>query len=196
MARLFLAIRPSPEVVEHLAKIQERLRTAIRGVRWVAPANRHLTLAFLGEVEEEEERILTGLFKASASKAPCMKLNLQGLGAFPSLTRARVIWAGISGELEPLTGLYKAITAGLDNAFKKFSPHITLGRVKGRPLCGSALKSFKEVPVTPIEWVVREVVLYESTLRPSGPIYTVRRVFPLSPARGGPNGGDLHPGRP
>jgi 2'-5' RNA ligase len=113
----------------------DRLRAVAAGVAWVAPGNLHVTLKFLGGVETSRlEAVQSALTRAVHGHSP-FDVVIVGLGAFPSATRARVIWAGIEGGRDELAALAAAVErevapVGFPTEERAFSPHVTLGRVR------------------------------------------------------------------
>lgn len=174
--RLFIAVELNSQNKDALAGLQARLKKADADVKWVEPANIHLTLKFLGETQEERvPKILSGI-KESITEFKPFSLEIVSLGAFPSLKYPRVIWAGIEKGKEELEKLAERIeTAMLKLKFPKekrgFSSHLTLGRVRSAKnkdrLCREiSLASFPALPQD-----IASVNLYQSKLTPRGPIY-------------------------
>jgi len=100
--RAFVALEVPPPVLEPVKRLQAELSRTIAGFRWVKPEGIHLTLKFLGEIGEESVAEVGEAVKRSAGKVNPFELYLSGLGAFPDFARARVIWVGVKGDLEPL----------------------------------------------------------------------------------------------
>ncbi len=179
--RLFVALEP-PDLVRHrLATLKDDLRRAAgRGsgdVKWVAVDNVHLTLQFLGAVPEERVDPVKAAVAAAAAEARTLRLELRGAGGFPSARRARVLWAGVSGDVAQLAALVAALgrrlgPLGFAAEERPFSPHITLGRARdprGAPGLAAALALAAEAPGVP--WRATEVVLFQSFLSAKGPRY-------------------------
>ncbi len=157
-----------------------RLRGVAREVAWVAPENLHLTLKFLGQVEEARLAPLAMALQAAAAGLPAFDASVAGLGAFPSATRPRVVWAGVregAGTTTALAERVERACAGLGLApeTRPFSPHITLGRVRvprRNPrltdlLAAGAGEEFGRIRVG-------SLVLMESRLSPQGARYGER----------------------
>jgi 2'-5' RNA ligase len=118
-----------------LAAEIERLSRVARGVSWVATENLHLTLKFLGGVEPDHLEAVATTLGTVAAEDTAFDLALQGLGAFPTPTRLRVIWAGASSGAVEVAGLATRVEAalaplGFAPEGRPFSAHITLGRVR------------------------------------------------------------------
>lgn len=113
----------------------ERLRSVGRDVAWVSSANLHLTLKFLGNVAEERLGAIAGALEGSAARVHAFDADFVGLGAFPSLTRPRVVWAGVTEGADATVELAGRVdealtTLGFAREERTFSPHVTLGRVR------------------------------------------------------------------
>jgi 2'-5' RNA ligase len=168
----------------------ERLRRAAHHVAWVAPANLHFTLKFLGQVDEARLPELGAALAAAAVARSGFTAAVTGLGAFPSPARPRVVWAGVDEGAPALTelaaGVEQALVAlGFPPEARPFSPHVTLGRVRvprrdarlADLLTVAAREEFGRVRV-------ERVVLMESQLSPGGARYSERAGAPLgTPSR-------------
>ncbi len=185
MVRTFLAIPLPASVKETLAQLIKELRETSADVRWVRPEGIHLTLWFFGSLSEDRlARLKEALARESLGES--FQLRGQGLGTFPPGGRPRVIWVGVSGDLDRLRELKRrldkiVVPLGFEPERRPFTPHFTLGRVKstrGLARLLKALSHFKEAfSLPPFE--VREIVLYRSDLRPDGACYTPLRRYPL-----------------
>lgn len=142
--RLFLALMLPDDVRHHLCGVSRSLeRSGIAaGVRWTAEKNLHVTLKFLGEVDEPtEQRLIAGL---NPLPTPPMTLHAAGLEFFPPRGPARIVAARIEGDLEPLQTMQSAIedacaAEGFTPENRRFLPHVTIGRAKS-PLRGLAAR--------------------------------------------------------
>ncbi len=135
--RAFVALRLSAEVERTVADYIESLRLpgeSRGGIRWVRRANLHLTLRFLGDRVGAAtlERLDRELIRIAASTG-CFTVGVRGTGAFPSLTRPRVVWVGLeSDKLIALAAMIEraAIESGLAPERRAYSPHLTIGRLR------------------------------------------------------------------
>jgi len=130
-----VAIRLDETVRAALGAAIEGLRRVARDVAWVAPENLHLTLKFLGQVREARTAELVAAIAQATSGFAAFEATVAGLGAFPTPTRPRVIWAGVGRGADALVGLAgrvdEALAAlGFEREPRPFSPHATLGRVR------------------------------------------------------------------
>ena len=134
-----MAIVPPPAVTAELGARTAPLRPAWPDLRWTSQEAWHVTLAFLGEVREEILPGLTTRLERAARRHPPQPLAIRGGGAFPSASRARVLWAGLQGDRAALAALAASVAAGARRAGapspdedRRFRPHITLARL-GQP---------------------------------------------------------------
>ena len=180
--RAFIALDFSEAVLRNLEKVSHALqqRLSKTPVRWVAVKHIHLTLKFLGELNTQHVNDVETILVRAAQSQSAFEMQLAELGAFPSLSRPRVIWVGVQAPIG-LARLQEEIdlqTARLGYASedRPFTPHLTLGRVgrdvspQEHKLIGEALRltPAANLGVSP----VKAVHLYRSDLRPDGPIYT------------------------
>lgn len=180
--RLFVAIFPPPEIQKALAASTSGLRVG-GDARWIRPENIHLTLKFLGEVSETAADEISDALRKSAEKHSPFELSPSGFGAFPSERRARVIWAGADAGLEPLRALAEDIESSLEplgfgRENRGFSPHLTLGRAKKRPV---KVEVAHEAEIPGFE--AKEIHLVKSETKKEGAVYTPLETFRLSPPK-------------
>ena len=179
--RLFIAVDvEDPVILSRLESVRDAVMA--RGGRFkpVEAQNMHFTLRFLGEVDE---RLVDEIYEAMRKvRFNAFKARLKGLGAFPSLSRPRVIWVGVEEGYEELRDIRIQLDSGLRRmGFKpekeEFVPHVTLLRVKSRIPPGTAriLAEYSDYDFGVME--VRSIRLKQSILTPRGPIYrTLREV--------------------
>jgi RNA 2',3'-cyclic 3'-phosphodiesterase len=131
---LFVAITPSVMALDELDQALAPLREARPELRWSKPQSWHVTLAFLGEVEEKTAARLAVRMERAAHRHPGLDLQVAGGGAFPTAPRARVLWAGIRGDQQALQKIASSVAAGARRAGapppdgRPFRPHITVAR--------------------------------------------------------------------
>lgn len=174
--RLFVAIELPQSIKAVLSDAQRELRQSlpVRSVSWSRPETFHLTLRFLGNVNEERLASLTESLAAAAAGHSPIELSCERLGCFPDLRYPRVLWAWVHGD--GIAELQSAIRVACDPfaekpADKRFTGHVTLGRFrqihrqdadKIAPVIeGYANRTFGR-------WTADEVVLFRSELRPEG----------------------------
>jgi 2'-5' RNA ligase len=180
--RSFIAIELSADILRQVSRLQERIKGDMPPglVRWTRPEGIHLTLKFLGDVQAERlEDIAATLRSACAPYAP-FALSVGGMGVFPNPRRPRVVWIGVDEPTGTLTRLQRDVEhaiapLGFPTERRRFSPHLTLGRVKrGRSV--AELEALGQYADQARVWVgemgVQAVYLMRSDLRPSGAVYT------------------------
>ena len=164
--RCFIALEISGEIKGKLEKVKREL--GIDGLKLVEPENTHLTLKFLGEVEEEQvenvKKALDGLARNSFS------MKVQGIGVFPKPEFVRVVWAGAeSEELKQLAEDLNEALAKLGFKQESFTGHVTLARVKKKVDLSSFITSHEKDEFG--ESKISRIILKNSTLTPKGPVY-------------------------
>lgn len=186
MIRAFLAVDLPKSYRNGLSEVQGYLKKSGADVRWSSVDNIHLTLKFFGDIDASQIEAIIQAAAGIARTTPPFLLGAEGVGAFPSFRNPRVIWLGLNGQTESLTRLHRSseqvfALLGFPAEKRKFTPHLTLGRVRsnrGREqlqqlLEGVVLPKFDDFSVTC-------VVLYRSTLRPQGSLYTVLQEIKLN----------------
>jgi 2'-5' RNA ligase len=179
--RLFIAINLPQEIRSDLWQAAAPLRAASYPIRWVAADSIHLTLKFLGEAGPEREAEIIAGVERSVEGTRTFALPIGEFGAFPSPSRARVVWAGCEGvpPLELLQDRLEREMEGLGFPIegRAFHPHLTLGRVKRHAKAGdlSGLDEQLEQLEYGAEFDVKSVDVMQSTLSRSGARYEVRR---------------------
>lgn len=188
--RLFAAIVPPASALAELASAAEPLQRASPGLRWARPDNWHLTLAFLGEVSEEILPELTVRLERAAGRHPPQHLALAGGGTFPSASRARVLWAGVSADRAALRRLAASVAAGARRAGaappdegRKYHPHLTLARSAAPADLTSVLAGLRSF--TGSSWTAGSVELIRSHLGGGAPRYERIGAWPLAAAAPG-----------
>jgi len=188
LKRLFIAIDPEPAMLDTIFRLISNIKREypIPGIRYTAPQNLHLTLQFLGDTDELLiPKIGTKLGKICQYFTQ-FDLEFAELGAFPSRRNPRILWLGVKNP-QPVIALAKAII--LDSGLvsepdqTQFSPHLTLGRV-AEDARGSSSETFSRLfsklgNFKAGSTRIREVLLYQSVLKPDGPEYTVLSRHPL-----------------
>lgn len=182
MKRLFIAITPNEKILREISLTQGELKRLLpfKGLRWVDPKLMHLTLLFLGDVEEGSVKQLQKSLDIAVAKSSNYELRFEGMGWFGRLPQLRTLWVGAfdRGETEKLyreifTGM--AITAKINS--QKFSAHLTIARVSDfvstmdREEIHRVLEKSKTIKFG--DCVVDHVSLIESRLTPAGPVYKI-----------------------
>ncbi|MDB5306202.1 MAG: ligT [Gemmataceae bacterium] len=178
--RTFIGVDIGDETRKKAAALQHQLARSGAGVKWVAPESMHVTVLFLGEVDDRDLLSVCRAVERVAEREPPFPLRVSGVGAFPTVRRPKVLWAGITDGADPLRRLYGPLEEKMYDlgCYRKeergYTPHLTLGRIKSE---ADGLALAPELTKL-LAWdggrtVVNEVLVYSSELRRDGPEYAV-----------------------
>jgi 2'-5' RNA ligase len=191
MTRTFIALEMNEALQRHLAEIIRRVALVLPDVRWVDPAGIHLTLAFMGELTDEEVAGVKHAVSQVARHSQPFTYRLSRLGFFGSPRQPRVIWVGIDEPSGALTRLHQNLNRELSQRnfavdTRPFSPHLTLARVRF-PLPEDQLQQFHQIVEGPQKglipsegYLVQQINVMKSDLQRSGARYDVLQAYPLS----------------
>lgn len=176
MKRIFIAIKVEPEGTLLNLFSSLRSKTEKDNIKWTKVDNVHITLAFLGDTEENVIMLITQMLNKICTGFTPFELKMKGTGVFRNFSDPRIIWTGIEHS-DILLKLNKIILNGLkdlniDLGDKPFNPHLTLGRVKhlnDKNSFKAIMEQFQNMDIQTVP--VNEVILYESILLPEGPVY-------------------------
>lgn len=179
--RSFIAIPITPAIQKSAASLVRRLSGERDGIKWVPGENLHLTLKFLGEVDNREVPQVCDVLRRCCSGIQPFPLQFHGAGAFPDPSRPRVVYAGITEGGDALIELVGRLEPALaELGFKPeprdYVPHLTLGRTRGgsrrgSPEVGDRIRHEAEFDLGSM--TADKVRLYASFLDKSGPTYQV-----------------------
>lgn len=179
--RTFVAVPVSASQRFRLAKLRQELMSRLPDIKWTEPENLHVTLVFLGEVDDVLLPRVCSLVKEAADAVALVPflMSLSGLGCFPNERRPRVLWVGIDAGVDQLTRLHVALAErfvelGCRREDRRFTPHVTLGRTKH----DGPLRAISQVLADHRDWqageaTVQEVLIMGSQLTRDGPLYSV-----------------------
>lgn len=180
-ARVFVAIDVGDAVRAEAARVIQVITNKIDAVKtppkvtWVKPSALHVTLRFIGEVDEAVLPALCQQLAPPFEMAP-FEVEWRGIGAFPSPRHPRALWLGVVAGGAPLGALEAAVSRRLagtiDSESRPLLPHLTLGRIK---MAGAGVdwpKVLQSVEVRGARSVVNRVTLYRSHPTQRGPHYT------------------------
>ena len=189
--RLFIGIELPDDLKSSAAaaatRVRERIAHAAPGaqVRWVTPANLHITIWFLGEVREPRVEALTASLKEPLDARP-FTLRVGGAGAFPSSGAPRAIWLGLVAGREGLLAVHEALgprlmPLGFEPESRQFSPHLTIARVKDvRPPDAAAMRrALREATDEVGECEVLSATLFTSRPASTGSQYDALLPIPI-----------------
>ncbi|NOY70306.1 MAG: RNA 2',3'-cyclic phosphodiesterase [Deltaproteobacteria bacterium] len=176
--RAFVAIKLPIHIIEELARLKKKLVDYGIAARWVRPENIHLTLRFLGDIPADSVAPVLTRMKIAADGIKPINLSVCGMGVFPNIKRAQVIWVGLGDESGLLADLNRRLESELDKIGfapekRRFAPHLTLGRIK-KPVSPEALADAlgEKAVFSPVPFTAQLIYLIESRLTKNGPIYT------------------------
>lgn len=181
--RAFLAIDLDDDLKPKINKIIKEFKQIDTRIKYVELTNLHLTLKFFGEIDTAGLELLEEKIAKVVSEFKPFNVKIKSCGAFPNNNHIKVIWVGIDDD-----SIIRDLHDKLDKEFtklgfdkdKKFSTHLTIGRMKSaknKNQVKSTIEEFSDVEIG--EMTVNNIVLKKSTLKPSGPIYEDLKVFEL-----------------
>ena len=188
--RCFVALNLPSELKGRLAELEARLKEARADVSWVKPENVHLTLKFLGGVEEVRIPFVKRAIQEGLRGEGPLVLSLASLGVFPNPRSPRVVWVGVEGDTDRLQKLQERLEqalgeVGFPREARSFSPHTTLGRMRSRQGAASLMELVGHLGEYKAGSMKAESIeLMRSLLHPAGAIYTILESFPLSASPG------------
>lgn len=175
--RTFIAVEASPSTLDAACRLIERFRTSDAKVNWVGRENLHWTIKFLGNVELTQTAEICRLAADAVADLKPFEIHAIGAGAFPHAERPRTIWIGAEEGSEPMAELATRVDEslnklGIPGESRRFTPHLTLGRVRGpQNLASLGERLEAESSFDAGMTLVDEVVIFSSHLEPSGPVY-------------------------
>jgi 2'-5' RNA ligase len=198
--RTFIELAIPGEVRDHIRHLQDGVCRVLAQTgadacfRWTQMTSVHLTLRFLGETTEDQQEQLSDGLKGLAEEWAPISLGIGSLGGFPSVQRPRVLWLGITGDVDGLQRLQAAVeglvqTCGFETDIRPYSPHLTIARTKrdcprssvqkaGQTLSEYANKEYAQMNRR--RFLAMSLVHMRSDLRPTGAVYTPLSTHALS----------------
>jgi 2'-5' RNA ligase len=189
MSRLFIALSIPDEVKAAIENAQGQFRGAVAegAIRWTKRDQLHLTLKFLGNVDEGQIEALAAALRHVCQGFAPLRLRAERIGAFPNLRRPRVLWVGVEEARDQLAPLQRSVKDAtrlftVEEAEEKFSAHVTLARIK--QLKRDELEALTRVASGLAEtffgeWTANEIELIQSELSSARAKHTVLRTFRL-----------------
>ena len=183
MKRIFFAVDTSERAKSVAAERISTFKKEFADVRvsWTKPENLHVTLKFVGDAEDDQiEAFSPQLQKAFAPIRP-FTIGLVSPSAFGK----RVLSIAIDDESDSLSAINDVLEStcerfGFPREKRSFKPHLTLARIRDERGTQSLIAEHAKTQIEPVEWEVREIVVYESELQPTGSVYSILRSFRLS----------------
>ena len=179
--RTFIALDLGKAVRDKTVALQESLARAGADVKWVEQENLHVTLLFLGEVDDRDVPAVCRAVGDCCKERGPFTMGVEHVGCFPNMRRPRVVWVGVGAGAQEVVALHDALEGTLlelgcyRREDRQYTPHITLGRVKREEAPADALAALlaKKAGWQAGEVAVREVLVMSSELTPQGPVYSV-----------------------
>jgi len=177
--RTFLAVEIPRQIRKKINNFIEEEKSKGLPIKWVKFENLHITLKFLGEIDENKKEEITPAIKELCKKYVRFNMNLQGLGCFPDPGNPRVLWIGVQPGHELLIDIAGELEEKLSQfgfkMEKRFHGHLTIGRIKKFCKVDDILaRSFKSEIFS-----ATAITLFKSSLTPQGPIYEALEKFNL-----------------
>lgn len=175
--RIFVAVELPTECRKILKDIQDELQTIEADVKWVLPENCHITLKFLGNVEELRRKSITDIMDNNTRDLASFPITVEQIGAFPSIEKPQIIWAGIGEGHELLKNLANALESdfakvGFPQEARPFNAHITIGRLRSHHNARNLISKLTSIQIPSIKIQIKHLTLYQSVLSSQGPVYS------------------------
>ena len=178
--RAFIAIEMPAAVQKRCLQIQSELANDFPGVKWNKPESLHITMLFLGQIDDKDLWKTCDLAKKACNEIKPFQFKLQGMGCFPNPRRARVVWLGVDPEsVNNFQKLYDVLADKMEEQglYRKeqrdFQPHLSLGRLNQQDLDFSVVCSHWKIhPWISDELDVKQVLVLSSEDMHDGPEYT------------------------
>ena len=185
--RSFLAFDLPVDIKRIIMAISEDVRQLPLNVRWVNVTNIHLTIVFMGDVQEGQIGPIQEIVKDVCQGYGPFSIAIKGVGLFGSKRNPRVLWVGLDGGIDRMAcfkdDLQKGLRPfGIKEEKRRFKPHLTLGRFRKGARTGTDLEDLllKYHDLTSPECIIEELVLFKSDLRPGGAVYSKLNRWPLT----------------
>jgi len=183
--RTFICIELPDEIRQRLAQLQTELRRYGADVRWVRTESIHLTLKFLGDVDERSINDIAKATENACKDIAPFSISVHQTDMFPNSRRPRVLWVGVEepeGKLELLHGKLEEelVQLGFPKEDRRFSPHLTIGRVKSAKDIDRVTQHLQANIFDAGDFKASEVVVMKSDLKPSGAVYTALQKIQLN----------------
>ena len=185
--RIFVAVDISADARRKAAAYISGLRNEFSDLKigWDKSEKLHLTLKFLGDIDEEQLSALENVVENVKDRFSSFNLQISETGVFPSERNARVLWLGVKGEVETLKKINAVLETECEKiGFKKenrnFTPHLTIARIREPQKTKKLIQKHLENKFEPAGFEVSEIVIYESVLQPAGSIYQKLKTISFS----------------
>jgi RNA 2',3'-cyclic 3'-phosphodiesterase len=185
--RSFLAFELPEGIKNEVARIAIGAKNTGLDAGWVKPDNIHLTMVFMGDMEERDMPAIISCMDNALKNITPFEISLSSMGVFPDIRRPRVLWLGLNGDFAGLSALRDALQTplavfGVEQEKRAFAPHLTLARFRRPAKDAALLKKVidKYSDISGPEERLDELVLFKSDLRQGGSVYTRIHAWPLA----------------
>lgn len=187
MKRIFVGIKLSEKVQKTVSDYIKDLKKEFPNLRvgWEKSEKLHLTLKFLGDIDNESLKRLQKVTDKTASNHKSFKLKISKNGVFQNKRRPRILWLEVIDEENNLLKIKNELEndlekIGFEKEKRKFKPHLTIARIREPKKSKSLVEKHLKNNFEPIEFEVSEIVIFESELKPTGSIYKIVSRFSLN----------------
>lgn len=182
--RTFVCIEIPESSKNRIGELQEEMRKTGGSVSWTRPSNIHLTLKFLGGVPASRIEHVSKAVSRAANGITQFEIEVAGTGCFPSARNPRVLWVGLTDVPDTMNRLYSNIERelereGFSREKRRFSPHLTIGRVKTPGTGASVAEQLIARGFEPERFTATELIVMRSDLKPTGSIYSPQATIRL-----------------
>jgi len=186
--RTFIAFDTPLSLKEEIGKIQSILKETRADVRWETDNKFHVTIKFLGDVDENILPTILTTVKNVTERYHPFSIIYQTVGAFPNKNRPRVLWVGCTNTDRQLLDMKNELDEalkpyGFEIEERQFHPHVTLGRVKSPSGIKNLIQTLENVTFEPRQVSISNILVVKSILKPSGSEYSTLASIPLSPMK-------------
>ncbi|MFH1854724.1 MAG: RNA 2',3'-cyclic phosphodiesterase [Candidatus Omnitrophota bacterium] len=177
--RAFIGVNIGIPAKQQILELINHLKKSNSDVKWVGEPQMHLTLKFLGDIEQDKIPEISNTLKSIALKSSVFEISFSGIGAFPTINRPRIIWLGIGNGSDNLRTLAALVEKEMENmGFTKeerdYKAHLTLGRVRSQKNIKELSKLLSETSFKYQANIrIDRLTLFQSTLTQKGAIYTI-----------------------
>ena len=178
--RTFIAVSVPESVRQKIHKFQKKLQSYNADIKWVRSQSIHITLKFLGNVEESRIDTITESIQPFIQSVSPFAISIEGAGAFPHYQKPRVLWIGIHLGRDVLTRIAGQICdtlapMGFEQDKRLYSPHLTIGRIRTQSGINPAIAAMQSMTFQGGSFEAREILVMKSDLQPGGAVYTSLR---------------------
>ena len=177
--RSFLAFELPVDIKRIIMAVSEDLRRLSLNVRWVNVTNIHLTVVFMGDVQEGQIGPIQEIVKDICKGYGPFSIAIKGIGLFGGRRNPRVLWIGLDGAIDRMACFRDDLQEGLKSfgikeEKRRFKPHLTLGRFRKGARAGTHLDDLlsRYHDLTSPDCIIEELVLFKSDLKPGGAVYS------------------------